>query len=138
MNIYNVNDENFVSSNVYQDFLEKNPALGNLKIRAYAASQAIPIKGLQVVVSYDLDDNNKIIFFEGVTDESGAIEKISLPAPKLDLNNLDVPNTTTYDIIFTYNPDNVKGIYKVNMYEDICVIQNINIVPEIRFGIGGI
>ena len=48
MNTYNVNDENFINSTLYQNFIRQNPEAGYLKIRAYAASSAIPIEGLKV------------------------------------------------------------------------------------------
>lgn len=136
MNTYNVNDENFKNSTIYQDFIKENPMTGSLRIRAYAASQAIPIQGLKVMITTDID-NDKIIFFEGFTDSSGVIDGIKLPAPKLEPDNLDVPNKTTYEIMATYVPDNVTKIYYVNMYEDICVVQNINIVPETLLKSGG-
>jgi hypothetical protein len=129
LNTYNVNDQNFINSEIYQKFLSENTSRGYLNIRAYAANQAIPISGLRVVVS-TIIDNNKVIFFEGSTNSSGIIGGISLPAPKLDPNNLDAPNKTTYEIQATYTPDNITQIYKVNMYENVSVIQNINIVPE--------
>ena len=135
MNTYNISDEEFTSSESYQNFIKDNPSRGSLRIRAYAASQAIPIKGLKIVVSTIIDNNN-VIFFEGYTDESGLIEKISLPAPKLVSDNLDVPNKTTYDIQATYAPDNVISMFKVNMYENICVVQNINIVPDTTLEMG--
>ena len=129
MNTYNINDQNFINSETYQNFLRNNPSRGYLNIRAYAASQAVPISGLRIVVSTNID-NNKVVFFEGSTNSSGIIGGIALPAPRLDPNNLDAPNKTSYDIQATYIPDNITQIYKVNMYENVSVIQNINIVPE--------
>ena len=137
MNTYNVNDENFVNSQVYQDFLRANPSEGYLKIRAFAASQAIPISGLNIVVSKVIDNNN-VIFFEGVTNESGVIEKITLPAPKLSESNLVAPNGIVYDITATYTNNNISGVYKVNIYEGIYVVQTISIVPDTTLGVGGI
>lgn len=136
MNTYNFNDENFKNTATYKNFVGANPSQGFLKIRAYAASQAIPISGLKVVVSKNIDNNN-VIFFEGTTNESGVIERITLPAPRLDPNNLDAPNSTTYEITATYAPDNVSTIYRVNMYENIYVIQTINIVPDLNAMAGG-
>ena len=133
---YNVNDPNFVNSNLYQDFLKNNPAQGYLKIRAYAASGAIPIKGLRVVVSKNIEDNN-VIFFEGIADDSGVIEKIVLPVPKLNESDLTTPNSTTYDINTTYLPDNIINSYQVNMYENVFVVQTISIVPKMN-GMGGL
>ena len=136
MNTYYIDDPNFLNSNLYRDFIQTNSSGGTLRIRAYAASQAIPISGLKVVISTNYENNN-IIFFEGYTNESGIIEKINLPAPELDQNNLDVPNYTVYEIKATYIPDNVNLLYKVNLYEDVSVIQNINIIPKSNFTILG-
>lgn len=134
MNTYYAIDDDFINTEIYQDFIRKNPAKGNLRIRAYAANQAIPISGVNIVISTMANDNTRIIFFEGATNESGVIEKISLPAPRLNGDNLVAPEKTEYEIEATYNPDNVKAIYKVNIYEDVCVQQNINIVPELKVG----
>ena len=131
MNTYYFDNENFISTDIYKNFVNNNPEKGSLKIRAYAANEAIPIKGLRIVVSLVLD-NNRVIFFDGYTDESGIIENIVLPAPKLVENNLDKPNKTTYEVTTTYEPDALIGKYSVNIYEDIYVVQNISIVPKLN------
>lgn len=133
MNNFNVNDENFINSQLYKDFIKDNPVYGYLSIRAYAANEAVPISNLRIVVSTNIGDNN-VIFFEGYTNSSGVIERITLPAPRLDLSNLDAPNKTTYMITATYAPNNVSRTYMVNMYENVSVIQNINIVPDMKIG----
>ena len=133
MNDYNINDENFINSQIYKDFIKKNPVYGYLTIRAYAANQAVPISNLKIIISTNIDNNN-VIFYEGYTNMSGLIERISLPAPKLDINNLNAPNKTTYTITANYEPSNMKNIYKVNMYENVSSIQNINVVPNINMG----
>lgn len=130
MNTYNFNDESFKNTTLYQNFISGNPSQGYLKVRAYAASQALPISNLKIEVS-KIIDNNKIVFFEGNTNSSGVIEKIILPAPKLDPNNLDAPNSTMYDIKATYEKDNIDNVYRVNIYENIYVIQTISIVPSL-------
>ncbi|MBR1376914.1 MAG: hypothetical protein IJ565_03775 [Bacilli bacterium] len=129
MNTYNINDQNFINSSLYKEFITENPSNGYLRIRAYAANQAIPMSNVKIVISTEYKNNN-IIFFEGYTDSSGVIEKVSLPTPALDQNDLDIPSSTTYDVNVTYAPDNIDQVYKVNMYEDICVVQNISIVPN--------
>ena len=137
MNTYNFKDETFTNTEIYQKFIRENPTEGYLKIRAYAASQAIPISGLNITIS-KLIDNTKVIFFEGATNESGIIERIVLPAPRLLETNLDAPNSTEYDITATYSPDNLDTVYKVKIYENVYVIQNIGVVPEIGMNQGGI
>lgn len=130
MNTYNFNDASFKNTSSYQNFISANPSEGYLKVRASAASQALPISGLKIVVS-KIIDGNKVIFFEGTTDSSGVIEKITLPAPKLNTDNLAAPSSTTYDINATYQPDNLNDIYRVNIYENIYVVQTINVVPTL-------
>ena len=129
INTFSIYDQNFINSEVYQNFLKDNPSSGYLKIRAFAASGAIPISGLNITIS-KLIDNNKVIFFEGTTNSSGIIEKITLPTPRIDSNNLSAPSSIIYDIFTTYNNEN--KIYKVNMYENVYVIQDINIVPNMN------
>ena len=77
-------------------------------------------------------DNNTIIFYEGNTNESGIIDKISLPTPKLNQNDEVIPSYTTYDIKAIYNNTTLSNTYKVNMYENIYVVQTINIVPALN------
>lgn len=128
----NVNDENFVNTEMYKNFIKENPSTGGLRVRAYAASEAVPISGLRVIVTTTIE-NNSVTFFEGYTNESGITDKIILPAPKLNNDNLVAPNTTKYIINTTYNGKN--QVYEVNMYENVCVIQNVNIVPDMMGGL---
>ena len=129
MNTYNIEDKQYVNSEEFKNFMEQNPTYGYLRIRAYAASGAIPISGLKIEITTKIN-KNKFIFFEGYTNESGLIDNISLPAPKLETNNLDIPNKTIYEIKATYLPNNTNLTYEVNMYENVFVVQNINIVPD--------
>ena len=134
MNIYKISDVNFVNSELYQNYLMKNPSVGYLKIRASAANSAVPISGLKVIVS-KIIDNNMVIFYEGSTNDSGIIEKISLPVPKIVSDDLIAPVGMEYDINTNYEVDNIIGNYKVNVYENIYVVQNINIVPKSKEGV---
>ena len=131
MNTYYFTDEVFKTTDVYKNYITNNPSKGYLKIRAYGASGAIPISNLKIVVS-KIINNTKIIFFEGTTNESGIIDKITLPTPKQNLNDETIPTYTTYDINATYRNEEIANIYKVNMYENIYVIQTINVVPELN------
>ena len=119
----NINE--FMKTNDYSLFIKNNPGIGRLKIRAYAASEALPVVGLKIIVS-SIISNTKVIFYEGVTDASGMISTIKLPAPKL-MSNLEIPNTTKYYIEASMN--NKTSEFSVNMYDGICVVQNINFVP---------
>lgn len=126
---YNFFNKEFRKTKIYQDFINNNKGSGNLKIRAYAAREALPLEGLHIVVS-TIYQNNKIIFFDGYTDASGMIEKLSLPAPITNDDNLIVPLSTKYEI---YAEDSINSYVQdffVNMYDGICVVQNIHFIPE--------
>lgn len=124
----NINE--FMKTNEYVEFIKKNPGVGNLKIRAYAASEALPVSGLNIVISSIISDT-KVIFFIGKTDASGMISDIKLPAPSL-IDNLEIPNTIKYDIEASIG--NKKSNFSVNMYDGICVVQNINFIPGEDYG----
>ncbi|MDY5875666.1 MAG: hypothetical protein SPJ74_06310 [Bacilli bacterium] len=127
MNNVNITDSNFISTIVYKNFMIENTGRGILNIRASFANQALPITNLKVVVSKEIENYN-VIFYEGVTNISGLIEKISLPTPPKENDDLIAPKNTTYKITTLYN--NREYTYVVNMYDGICVVQNINIVPS--------
>lgn len=119
----NINE--FKNTVEYKNFIMNNPGNGNLKIRAYSASEALPVVGLNIVVS-SLIGNTRVIFFNGKTDASGMIETINLPAPSL-LDNLEVPKTIKYDIDASMG--NTRSNFTINMYDGVCVVQNINFIP---------
>lgn len=127
MNNVNITDSNFISTIVYKNFMIENTGRGILNIRASFANQALPITNLKVVVSKEIENYN-VIFYEGVTNISGLIGKISLPTPPKENDDLIAPKTTTYKITALYN--NREYTYVVNMYDGICAVQNINIVPS--------
>ena len=129
MNTVYFNDQNFINTQTYKNFINNNKGTGFLNIRAYAANAAVPISGLNVVVS-KIIDNQKVVFFEGATDLSGIISNITLPSPIISSNDEEVPASQDYDIVATY--ENQKLIFKVLIYTNIGVNQNINIVPQIR------
>ena len=128
MKTYNINDTELNNLFEYQEFIKDNEGVGYLKIRAYGASEAVPIEGINIEVSTVLGDNSKLIFYTGITDASGMIERLKLPAPKEVSDNLIAPKKTVYNIKANYN--SVEENFKVNLYDGICVEQIINIVPN--------
>lgn len=137
MNTYYFNDDNFKNTNLYINFINDNPKQGFLNIRASSASSAIPVEGLKVVVS-KIVDNTNIIFFEGYTDSSGMIDMITLPAPNLNSDNMIKPQNILYDLYATYLPNNYSSKYNIRIYDGVCVLQNINITPQMKVsGING-
>lgn len=121
-----MNIEEFKKTSEYTLFIKENPGSGNLKIRVYAASEALPVSGLNIMVS-SVIFGKKIIFYNGVTDASGMIPTIKLPAPSL-VDNLEIPKTIKYDIEVVEN----KKVFSINMYDGVCVVQNINYIGDVN------
>ncbi|MBQ6324053.1 MAG: hypothetical protein IJI22_04375 [Bacilli bacterium] len=92
--------EEFKNNDIYEDFMNSNPALGYLKIQIVGASGAIPIKDALVTIYKDIGEEN-VVFFEGRTNDSGIIENIVLPAPRRDIN-MDTPTVSLYGLNITH------------------------------------
>ena len=131
MSNVSINDEEFINSNAYMEFMNNNKGMGYLRIRAYAANQAVPITGLKILVNKKINGYN-VNFFEGYTNDSGVIENISLPAPVNDSNDLVIPKSTQYEVMTM--SDNTNLTFIVNVYDKLYVIQNIGIVPKMNLG----
>ena len=126
MNTYNYDE--FKNTEAYKIFISENPGVGKIKIRATAARGALPVSGVNVVISKIIDDNN-VIFYEGVTDESGMISCISLPTPSIDMtDDLVVPPSSIYSL--NVKNDNIDEVYDIKVYDGICTMQNISVVPK--------
>ena len=77
-------DENSAENSFgYSDFIRENPATGYLKIQAYRGDQVYPVPNVEVIISRNFDDGERV-FFAGATDENGIIDPIPLPAPPRD------------------------------------------------------
>ena len=109
--------------------MSNNPSHGYLNIRTNLNNLAYPLEGVLIIVSHIID-NQKVIFFEGKTDESGMINNIVLPTPLVDSNDLVVPKCINYDIEAIYLKDNIDTMYNVLMYSDISVNQDITIIDK--------
>lgn len=131
MNTILFTDESFKQTDSYKKFMDNNPDSSNLKIQASRANSAMPVSDVEIIISHIID-KYKVIFFDGKTNESGIIEKIPLPVPKKDPNDLDIPLSTTYNIEAIYTKEKFDILYKAKMFSGIDAIQNIDINPNIE------
>ena len=120
--------EEFKTSQDYFDFIEENNALGTLKVQAFTANQAYPLKGVNIEVFKDINGKN-VLFFSGVTDDSGIIDDISLPTKpsKEEIESADDIVYTTYKVVATYPKSNVRREYELAIFDNLKVIQPIRI-----------
>ena len=114
------------------NFMEMNGGFGLLKVQASDASGAYPLSGVDVTITKFID-GNEVVFFKGVTDESGIIDNIKLPAvPSKEeiLKESDVVYTV-YNLRAVYEKDNFERVYDVSIFDNIKVIQPVKIPMNI-------
>jgi len=120
--------EEFKNSVDYFDFVEENSGSGILKIQAFTANQAYPLKDVKIEVFKDVN-GKKVLFFSGVTDDSGIIDDIVLPTKPgiVDVNSVDDIVYTNYEVVATYPKSNIKRVYEISIFDNLKVIQPIRI-----------
>ena len=123
---YYYDSEEFKDSSTYKNFININDSYGILKIEAFTASGAYPLAGVDIIVSKVLD-GNKIIFYEGKTNDSGIIESIVLPTRSIkeEINNASDILFTTYDLEANYKKYDVSKNYDVSIFDEVKVIQPV-------------
>lgn len=111
---------------IYQEFLKENPESGILKVQVFMADQAIPIANVNILIEKEVS-NETLDFYDGITDESGVIEDITLPAPKIDDN--DIPKYVSYQLIVKH--PNYQGpiTYTVPIYSGQKMLQYVVLKP---------
>ena len=122
--------EEFKKLNEYQQFILDNPDVGYLKVQAFTAYGAIPIENVNIVISKDIG-NYKVIFFQGVTDSSGIISDIMLPAPETITNSDATPAYTIYNMTAIHSEYETIKNYSIGMFGDVRVLQYVKMMPQI-------
>lgn len=121
----------------YEDFLKNNKQKGTLRIQVAAANQSFPISNARVTVSLELKNGTREMF-EGLTDSSGIIDNIVLPAPELNLSqDPDSGGVMPFAVYTTTieHPDFVNAKFiNVPVFPGIESIQAVNLVPLVRTG----
>lgn len=128
MNI--ISYEEFKNTDLYEDFIRENDDVGNLKVQVFTAYGAIPIENTNIVVYKDIEEY-RVIFFQGITDSSGIISDISLPAPKMVTSNEETPVYTIYNMTaFNTGYESLKS-FAIGMLGGVNVIQYVKMMPTI-------
>lgn len=116
----------------YEDFENANPQTGALRVQAFAANQSFPIPNAKVSVYLELTDGQRLMF-EGLTDISGVLDNIVLPAPELSLSQTpDSKGRLPYSsYTVTVERDGFTGARYVDVpvFSGIKSIQNAELVP---------
>lgn len=118
--------DEFKNTDLGKEFLMENPSTGTLKIEAFMAYQSIPVEGVSIIISKDIEDY-RVIFFQGVTDSSGMISDIVLPAPApvSSTDSLENPKYTVYNMTAIKEDYHTINKYEIGMFGDVPVIQYV-------------
>lgn len=124
--------EDFKKLDEYKDFSKENPDIGYLKVEAFTAYRAVPIPDVEVVITKDIG-NYKVFFFQGITDSSGMITNIELPAPQaVSISQPEgIPTYTVYDLTAIHQGYESIKKYGIGMFGGVSVIQYIKMSPEV-------
>lgn len=124
--------DEFKMTDLYEDFIRENSSLGNLKVQVFTAYEAIPISNTTILITKDIEEY-KVVFFRGITDSSGIISDIQLPAPVMS-NSLEVPNYTIYELTALNSGYESLKNFNIGMFGGVNVIQYVKMQREIDMG----
>ena len=105
---------------------------GILSIRTYAASEAIPIEGVNIIIE-GTDDVSRDVFYSVITDIDGVTPRIPLPTPSISYSlspsSKELPYST-YDITATKDGYQSKTIRNVAIFAERDAVLPINMIPS--------
>lgn len=114
--------------NTFAVFQALNPKTGFLRVQAFAGQQTVPVPNAQVLVTHTFTDGTRR-FASGVTDESGVLDGIALPAPSSALSQSPTGQLpyALYDIRVSH-PD-----YRTEIFRQVPVFEGIQSIQPVRF-----
>ena len=139
-NILTPSNRDFIYSGIaeppytsYEEFLKNNSKTGTLKIQAYTAGGALPVDNVKVKISKTINGVKEELYTL-LTDTSGIIDNIVLPAPdrSLSLTPGNVKPFATYEIEATHPKFIAQKFLSVPIFDGIESIQPLQMVPSIK------
>ncbi len=103
-------------------------SFGNISVRTYTASEALPIAGSLVKI-YGTDDYNKDVQYSLLTDNDGITKSISLPAPSAAYSSAPGAGETPYSV---YNVEITKNGYYPKRIDNVPIFSGINALLPIE------
>lgn len=132
MNNNLISYEEFKKTDLYQNFIKQNPSTGTLKVQVFTAYKAIPISNAEIVIFKNIG-NYKVVFFRGLTNSSGIIDDIVLPAPVNALEtSMEAPEYTLYDLTAIAVEYEAIKQYQIAILGNLKVIQYIRMTPKVE------
>ncbi len=124
--------EDFKKTDLYEQFSKENPSTGTLKVQVFTAYKAVPVSDCEIVI-FKTIGNYKVVFFSGLTNSSGIIDSIVLPAPvNATTTTMEAPLYTTYDMTAIHVGYETIKQYKIGMLGNVKVIQYVRMTPLVQ------
>ena len=124
--------EDFKKTSLYQQFSLENPSTGTLKVQVFTAYKAVPIADCEIVI-FKTIGNYKVVFFTGLTNSSGIIDNIILPAPEnATTTTMEAPLYTTYDMTAIHVGYETIKQYQIGILGNIKAIQYVRMTPLVE------
>ncbi len=125
--------EEFKNTDLYPDFIKENPDIGYLTVQAFTAYGAIPVSDTSIIITKSIEDY-QVVFFQGVTNSSGIIKDIELPAPlTISAETPEVaPMYTLYELTAIHEGYESLKKYTIGMFGDVRIIQYVKMIPSVN------
>ena len=104
---------------------------GSLRVRAYAAQGALPVKNAVVRIT-GAGEDNRLVAFSSITDVDGLSDKFILPAPDVNYSLSPGPKElpySLYDLEVSADGYYTKRIKGLTVFSGINSIQLVNMIP---------
>lgn len=127
----NIDPQENKANESYDKFLNQNTGKGTLKIQVLSAREAIPIPNANVIVSKVIGEEEKI-FYSEMTNESGIVDDIILPAPDTckDKINISEPSGAIYDITIIHSNFQQSIKDQVYIFDGIQSTKILEMIPS--------
>lgn len=106
----------------------KYDSLGKIRVRTYAASDALPVKDVLVKI-YGTDEYNKDVKYSLITDSDGITDLISLPTPAKSYSTSPGADENPYAV---YNVELVKEGYYPKRIDNVPIFSGTTAVLPIE------
>lgn len=122
-----------------EEFEANNTGGGSLEFRVFAANQALPIEGADIIVTTRIDGENHPMF-KTVTNSSGETGLFTLPAPSKELSQTasnKIQPFSLYDAVVNKDGYTNVIIRGIPIFDGVQSIQRVAMLPEAEKGNGG-
>ena len=111
--------------------MRKDQAYGNITVKAFVADEAVPIKGVNLLIK-GADAENSNVIFTSFTDENGLSEPIILPTltKEMSLSPQIKKSYYSYNLTATREGYLNKNYYGIPIFSGVNTYLPINMIPE--------